>query len=361
MGLTPGGLWNRRRLVSYAGISILVIATLHVFREYRHVPFITDRHLPLPHITTGSKPHDPCSSLGGLEDVFVIVRTGSNEAHKKLPPLLNTTLPCYRHHGIWSDMEEEFAGQHIGNALDELDSGLIAQHPDFEYYRRLQEHGKEGFTSKEIEDWTDAPNTGLGRDVPGWKLDKWKFLPTASKAYRQSPTSKWYVFTECDTYIFWHSLLTWLSHIDASRPYYIGRQMNLGSDKFAYGGAGIIISNPAMKRLVERHENDTRAYNELTLSQWAGDYIISKVMNDAGVELSWAWPTLEGDMPSTLDFKVKPSAGYPLWCYYATTYHHMTPENIYSYYAFDQEWNSKVSQTHPLPLFVKFAQKGKMN
>jgi hypothetical protein len=343
MGLTPGGLWNRRRLVTYAGISTLVIAILHVLREYRHVPFITDRHLPLPYITTGSKPHDPCASLGGLEDVFVIVRTGSNEAHKKLPPLLNTTLPCYRHYGIWSDMEEEFAGQHIGNALDELDSGLVAQHPDFEYYRRLQEHGKEGFTSKEIEDWADAPNTGVGRDVPGWKLDKWKFMSTASKAYRQSPRSKWYVFTECDTYIFWHSLLTWLSHIDASRPYYVGRQMNLGSDKFAYGGAGIIISNPAMKHLVERHQNHTRAYNELTLSQWAGDYVLSKVMKDAGVELSWAWPTLEGDMPSTLDFKSKSSAGYPLWCYYATTYHHMTPGNIHSYYAFDQEWDSKVS------------------
>ncbi|KAI0389683.1 hypothetical protein F5Y17DRAFT_110807 [Xylariaceae sp. FL0594] len=348
MTLKPGGFWTRRWLVTYAGISILVLATLHVVREYHHASFITDHHLPLPYTTAGSTYHDPCASLGGLEDVFIIIRTGSNEVHKKLPSLLNTTLPCYRHYGIWSDREEEFAGQRIGNALDELDSGLVSQHPDFEYYRRLQEHGKgAGFTSEEIEGWKDAPNTGFGRDVPGWKLDKWKFLPTANKAYRQSPTSKWYIFTELDTYIFWNSLLTWLSHLDASQPYYIGRQMNMGSDRFAYGGAGIIISNPAMRLLVERSENDTRAYNELTLSQWAGDYVLSKVMGDAGVELSWAWPTLEGDMPSTLDFRANSRAGYPLWCYYATTYHHMAPENIHSYFAFDQDWDSKRNASHP--------------
>ncbi|KAI3323760.1 glycosyltransferase family 31 protein [Xylariaceae sp. AK1471] len=313
----------------------------------RHTSFVSDEPIVIPHYVE-EEVHivDPCASLSGLDDVFVIVRTGFNEVHKKLPSLLNTTFPCFKNYGIWSDMEEEFAGHHIGDALDEIDSGLVSEHADFEYYRRLQEQGRGAFSPEEIASWADAPNSKFGRDTPAWKLDKWKFLPIASKAYRQNPTSKWYMFLECDTYIFWNSLLAWLSHIDSSQPYYLGRQMWIAGDLFAYGGAGILISNPAMKRLVERYTDNLETYNDLTLHQWAGDFILARAMDDAGIQLSEVWPTLEGDMPSTLDLKEKSTKGVHLWCYYATTYHHMNPDDIYSYYDFDQTWSS---DHHGLP------------
>lgn len=183
-------------------------------------------------------------------------------------------------------MEEEVAGQHIENALDEIDPRLVEKHPDFEYYRHLQEQDRGNASSDEVAGWADAPNTDLGRDTPAWKLDKWKFLPVAKRAYRRHPTSKWYILIECDTYVFWASLLAYLSGIDASRPYYIGRQMNMAEDVFAYGGAGILISNPVMEKLVEQHSSSPEVYDELTISQWAGDYVLSRVMRDAGVPLS---------------------------------------------------------------------------
>ncbi|TGJ87064.1 hypothetical protein E0Z10_g1676 [Xylaria hypoxylon] len=350
MSLTLIWSRNRRRLITYVGVLILLIGAFHVLYEYRRVSFVTDDSVTTP----DEKGHqgDPCASLGGLEDVFVIVRTGSNEVHQKLPPLLNTTLPCFQHYGIWSDREEEFAGLHIADALDEIDPDLLEQHSDFEYYRYLQEYGKGAVLSDEVVGWVDAPNTGLGRDTPAWKLDKWKFVPVARKAYRQHPTSRWYAFIEGDTYVLWASLLAWLSDIDASQPYYIGRQMNLGSEVFAYGGAGIIISNPAMELLIEQHTKDPEGYDELTINQWAGDFILSKVMSDAGVELSQVWPTLEGEMPSMLDLKSMSTKGYRLWCYYATSYHHMTADDIYLYHDFEQRWNPVVSYPSPISIRV---------
>ncbi|KAI1265023.1 glycosyltransferase family 31 protein [Xylariaceae sp. FL1019] len=285
----------------------------------------------------------PNISRDGLEDIFVIVRTGSNEVEQKLGYTLNTTLRGVPRYGIWSDLEESYAGHHIENALDEIDPDLVKNHPDFEYYRRLQEHGKDGFSEEELIRWSQAPNSPIGRDTPAWKLDKvdktniWKFLPVAKKAYLRSPSSPWYLFLECDTYVFWDSLLAFLSHFDSNHPFYIGRQLHSGATIFAYGGAGILISNPAMKMLVEHYTSNLQAYNELTIEKWYGDLILAMAMFDAGVDLTDAWPSLEGDMPATLDVASK-GAGHRLWCYYATTYHHMTPKDIVQYQEFEISW-----------------------
>ncbi|KAI1119918.1 hypothetical protein F5Y10DRAFT_145849 [Nemania abortiva] len=334
-------LWPmpRREFMFYASLTIVFFGAYNIFRISPLVTLSAD-HFKLISSTISENGHmEPCALLRGLEDVFIIVRTGSNEAHQKLPPLLNTTLPCFRHYGIWSDMEEEFAGQHIANGLDEIDSRLLEHHPEFEYYRHLQEHGRDTVASAESASWADAPNTDLGRDTPAWKLDKWKFLPVAKKAYRQHPTSGWYIFIECDTYVFWLSLLAFLWEMDSSRPYYIGRQMNIADNVFAYGGAGIIVSNPAMKKLVARYTAHTEAYNELTISQWAGDYVLSRVMYDAGIQLAELWPNLEGETPSALDMKSLSTKGSHIWCYFVATYHHMTPDDIYAYYDFDRSWD----------------------
>ncbi|KAI1111383.1 hypothetical protein F5Y14DRAFT_443279 [Nemania sp. NC0429] len=340
MSLIPIWARHRRRFIVYAGILVSLLVIADLLRGPRDVSLFTGHSITLSNLVHGKGYQDPCASLTGLEDVFVIVRTGSNEVRQKLPALLNTTLPCFRHYGIWSDMEEEFAGQHIEDSLDEIDPHLLETHADFEYYRHLKAQGSGRASSEKAASWADAANTDIGRDTPAWKLDKWKFLPVAKKAYRRQPTSKWYVFVECDTYVFWASLLVYLSGIDAARPYYIGRQMNLGEDVFGYGGAGIIISNPAMQKLVEQLASSPEAYDELTIHQWAGDYVLSRAMHDAGVPLSPIWPTLEGEMPSTLNLQTMSTKNHRIWCYYAATYHHVSPEDAYLYYDFDQTWNS---------------------
>ncbi|KAI1106527.1 glycosyltransferase family 31 protein [Jackrogersella minutella] len=283
-----------------------------------------------------------CDSLEGMKDLFVVLRTGASELPKKLPIHFTTTLRCVPHYAIYSDYEEDFEGHHIYNALDEVNPDIIASNPDFEYYRRLQEGGREAFAPEELAKWAAAKNTDGGRDSPGWKLDKWKFLPLAEKALKQQPDAKWYIFIESDSYILWTSLLEWLSHFSPSQPHYLGMQMQIGDIVFAYGGGGIAISNPALQKVVAQRRADLKGYDEFTTTHWAGDCVLGKALSDSGVNLLWAFPSLMGDRPGDIDFNStfggddkKP------WCYYAASYHHIPPAEYPKFAKFEQTWNQK--------------------
>jgi hypothetical protein len=290
----------------------------------------------------------PCESLHGFGDIFLIVRTGASEAGVKLPAHLNTTLRCLppNSYGIWSDLEEDINGHHVGNALDEMDPDIIANDPDFAYYRRLQEEGLAGFSADERDSWAAAPNSAGGRDTPGWKLDKWKFLPLADKAYRQRPDAKWYIFMECDGYINWSNMLYRLSQIDPSQRHYLGQLMMIGDVAFAYGGASFAISNSAMKAVVEHRAARPGFYEDFTSHHWAGDCILGKALIDAGVELSQSWPNFFGDSPFDMDYSAR--VGGPdsrTWCYVAMSWHHLSPPEIEEVSAFEQRWNLEVRLT----------------
>ncbi|KAI1340067.1 hypothetical protein F5Y15DRAFT_62971 [Xylariaceae sp. FL0016] len=291
-------------------------------------------------------PYDVCEGLEGLKDLFVILRTGTTEAPKKLPSHLATTLRCVPHYVIYSDFEEDVAGQHIYDALKDVSDEIKESHPDFEYYNKLQQQGKgrEAFSNEEIAQWSSARNTMSGRDSPGWRLDKWKFLPLADKAFRKQPDAKWYIFIESDTYIMWKSLLDWLSHYDASKPYYMGQQMQIGDVVFAYGGAGFTVSQPAMKRMVEHRNENLQFYDDFTANHWAGDCVLGKALYDTGIPLHWAYPSLSGDEPADTDFDS--GFGGPErrpWCYYAASFHHLQPSEYPRFYDFEQKWNRENS------------------
>ncbi|KAK6087973.1 hypothetical protein SCUP234_01039 [Seiridium cupressi] len=286
----------------------------------------------------------PCESLQGLEDVFLIVRTGASEALEKLPVHFNTTLRCLpqNSYGIWSDLEETIDCHYVGNALDELSSSTINEHPDFGYYRRLQENGRAGFSVEEMTRWASAPNSASGRNTLGWKLDKWKFLPLAKKAYRQRPDAKWFIFTECDGYINWTSLLSWLSHHDPSTPY-VGQLMVIGDVVFAYGGASFVVSNNAMKAVTEHYTADAEKYEDFTGHHWAGDCVLGKALKDIEIDFTQAWPTFLGDSPFDVNYNSSVSGpDRHLWCYYAMTWHHLSPFGMREFSAFEEDWNSKV-------------------
>jgi hypothetical protein len=289
-----------------------------------------------------------CESLKELgEDVFLILRTGANEAPRKLPAHFNTTLRCLPpgSYGIWSDLEEDIDGYHVGNALDEINPEIVSTHPDFEYYRLLQEKGRDGFTAEDMAAWASAPNSDTGRNTPGWKLDKWKFLPIAEKAYRRRPEAKWFIFMECDTYLDLGSMRQYLNSIDASKPWYLGNQMQIGDVVFAYGGSSFVLSNPAMKKLVEKNAADRASYDKFTGEHWAGDCVLGKILRDAGVGLTWSWPTFYGDSPFDMDYNATYGSDTARpYCHYAMTYHHLTPANIDEFYKLQQEQANEVSR-----------------
>ncbi|KAI1870296.1 uncharacterized protein JN550_005224 [Neoarthrinium moseri] len=281
-----------------------------------------------------------------MEDVFVTLKTGSNEAREKLPVHFGTTFRCVPHYGIYSDLEETIAGHRVLNALDDVTPAIVENHPDFTYYQHLQENGREGFSEEQVAQWSSAQSTEFGRDSPGWKLDKWKFLPLAEKALAAKPDAKWFVFMETDTYILWSNLLEWLSRFWSEYPYYIGVQMQIQETVFAYGGAGFILSNTALKMLVKKIKMNRRHYEDYTGDHWAGDCVLGKVVEDAGMHLQWSWPNLLAEHPNDMDFDEHfSSPTSQLWCHHVASYHHMLPEDIVQFYEFENKWRQMNGRT----------------
>lgn len=331
---SPGRCWI---LLVAPFISLVVLHLL--LRSYTRVnSTLLEDFLPDDSYTdnsdNGTASHG-CRPLPGMEDVLVVLKTGVTEALEKVPVHLRTTLRCVPHYVVISDFEEKVSGVWTRDVLRNVTHDVKQTVPEFNIYNRVQNSGRGGLSPADFGDDFNGP---FGRtNNPGWRLDKWKFLPMIDLALAVHPTAKWYVFMEADTYLMWPNLVAWLSQLDASRPLYLGYQMQIGEVIFGHGGSGFVISNPAMRKVSEYRASHMKELDQLTASQWAGDCVLGKVLSDVGVPLTWSWPMLQGSRPWDLDHF---SEGYnrKTWCHPVISYHHMTPADIEELWRFDQEW-----------------------
>lgn len=284
------------------------------------------------HQEAESKP--VCPPLPGMEDVLVVMKTGVTEAKDKVPVHFQTTLRCVPNYVIYSDFDEEIQGVQLHDALRNMDEGIKQSIPDFNIYNRIRSMGRAGLNSA---DFADVANSALGKpDNPGWKLDKWKFLPMVQETYARKPDAKWYVFMEADTYFSWGTLLAWLAQLNHNDPLYIGTETQIADVIFAHGGSGFIVSNPALKRVVNDYAARPAEIHAYTANHWAGDCVLGKILLDNGVPLTFSWPMLQNSHPGELDefatvFYRKP------WCFPAVAFHHLTPSDVQSLWEFEQK------------------------
>lgn len=284
-----------------------------------------------------------CSQSKLVDDVLVVLRTGATQSREKVPVHLKTTLRCVANFVLFSDLEEEIEGHAVHDVLRGVSEATRKEHEDFKLYHHLQEHGRNGLADQKVINPPSGSSKGdyLNTENDGWKLDKWKFLPMIDQAFEKMPNAKWFVFIEDDTYLVWNNLLEYLSNFDASKPYYIGKHLYINDIEFGYGGAGFILSNPAMRKVSEHRSVRIKDYEDFTASHWVGDYALGKVLEDIKVPLHKAFPHLQGDSPATMDpatVKIDRDA----WCYPAVTYHHVTPSEIEELWAFEQDWFKRV-------------------
>ena len=123
----------------------------------------------------------------------------------------------------------------------------VYEHPEFEFYRSLKKYKEQG-----RHDYSSLLEDGSGKqkeDAPGWKLDKWKFLPLLDKALERD--ARWYLFMEADTYVVWSNLLQWLSMFNPDRHWYLGGPSWFGDHIFAHGGTGFVLSRAALEKVTE--------------------------------------------------------------------------------------------------------------
>ncbi|KAJ5296989.1 uncharacterized protein N7443_007882 [Penicillium atrosanguineum] len=290
-------------------------------------------------IQYAGEPSTGCPPLPGIEDILVVMKTGVTEARQKVPIHFKTTLSCIPHYVIYSDFEEEIEGVKIYDALSTIDSGVKMRVQDFDIYNRIAGKGRKGL---EQEDFADEDNTNFGKpNNPGWKLDKWKFLPMAQEALKYKPDAKWFVFMEADTYPSWPTLLTWLAKFDHKKPYYLGTETQIADVIFAHGGSGFMLSNPALTKASEQYESRRAELDDYTDGHWAGDCVLGKVLADAGVNLHFTWPILQNSNLGELEEFTTELYRQP-WCYIAVALHHLKAEEIEDLWKYEQKrWHEK--------------------
>ncbi|KAI1156136.1 glycosyltransferase family 31 protein [Nemania diffusa] len=284
-----------------------------------------------------------CPQSPLLKDIFVVIRTGATEAQEKLPVHFKTILTCVPDFIIYSDMDEIVDGHQVHDVLNEVNQTIKKMAPEFELYDRLRTRGREGLDYETT--FGSGPSGAL--DNPGWKLDKWKFLPMVDRALQERPKAKWFVFIEPDTYMMWTNLLEYLRHFDASKPWYLGKHMYASAVLFAHGGSGFVVSTPAMEKVSKHWKEKKNEIEQATLKGWAGDMILGKAMKDVGVDMFWAYPHLQGDSLTAIDWSVE-KLERQAWCYAATTFHHMNAEEITTLWQFEQTWYRRNPTGAPL-------------
>ena len=202
---------------------------------------------------------DLCSNFPQeqLEKVQVVFKTGTGQSEKSEAHLASVTS-CIRNMIVVSDYPEQVAGHQFIDVLATLPAPYL-KHPDFTAYYTQQKARLAG----KVEASIDA-----------WKLDRFKFLPMVNAAYEVRPNASWYVFLEADVYIFWDNLFRLLDQFNPQEMHYLGSAVPGSKGRwFAYGGAGIVISQALMQRLVGDGTILSQRYQKMTLDDCCGDAV----------------------------------------------------------------------------------------
>ncbi|KAJ5690600.1 hypothetical protein N7462_004992 [Penicillium macrosclerotiorum] len=326
-------------------LMILILHLNSTFRSQVSPVIIDPAAYPIESNETDSSSADttpqPCPSLPGIEDVLVVLKTGITEAQEKVPVHLRTTLRCIPHKLIVSDFEEDIDGIQTHDVLRNTSELLLANN-DFAIYNRARAGGRAALLQQ---DHNKVANGASGMTQnPGWKLDKWKFLPMVQEARAYRPDAQWYFFIEADTYPFWPNLLAWLEHFDPQEKLYLGNQMQIGATIFAHGGSGFVLSHAAMHSVADSYTRQLEHWHHITDQQWAGDCVLGMALAENGIDLTWSWPHVTKESVWEQD-ALGEAFNKEQWCYPPTTFHHMTPPDIELLWKFDLAWHSKENHT----------------
>jgi hypothetical protein len=180
---------------------------------------------------------------------------------------------------------------------------------EFSLYNHLQTSGQKGLNYQTT--FGSGPEGEM--ENLGWKLDKWNFLPMIERALQHRPQAKWFVFIEGDTYLMWQNMLEYLAKFDASQPHYLGKHMQIGEILFGHGGSGFVLSQPAMGRVSRYLKTNKAELESLIAQQWAGDAVLGKVIQEAGINMFWSYPHLQGDSLTSIDWNTSKIDREP-WC-----------------------------------------------
>ncbi|KAK0389952.1 hypothetical protein NLU13_3525 [Sarocladium strictum] len=262
-----------------------------------------------------------CKDFPDTSNILLVMKTGASEAYSKIPTQAVTMLRCLPDYLVFSDMEQTVAGQHILDSLDTVLPEAQDGNHDFDLYRRQRDCPVDQETC----------NKGEDAAKEGWALDKYKNIHMAEKSYASRPDYDWYLFVDADSYVFWSNMVTWLKDIDSKKKHYLGSAAMLGGFPFAHGGSGYLMSSGLMKAMFGGKEGVANEWDQEAPKTCCGDFLLARaVQNYTAVRVKNVWPTINGEKPHTLQYDSHQ------WCQPIATMHHLTAEEVFSIWTFEQ-------------------------
>jgi hypothetical protein len=259
-----------------------------------------------------------CSDADGAKDVMVVFKTSKAEINK-LGGHLSNLLSCVPTFAIFSDHAGEFQGHKVHDALDSISHEIKFKNKEFQEYKLMRADAEHKPDPKKTED-----------------LDKWKFLPMVYKAYHMNPNAKFFVFLEADTSLSWTNVLQWFNRLDYRIPYYSGAPYFIAGTQVAQRGAGIMLSQGALRRYSKSYDELYQAkWEKATSTECCGDLMLAKALGDAHVEFYASWPLLQSEQPSTLDYTKKH------WCVPAVSWHHIAGDQLTRQWDIEKKWTNQ--------------------
>lgn len=274
--------------------------------------------------TGASAPEQPDFCAGFpthlLDHIQVVLKTGTGELAKNKAHLA-TVSSCITNLIVFSDLEEEVGHHHFIDVLANLSSSYAVDNPDFATYTAQKEAHSQGGV--------------VGYSPEGWRLDRFKFLPMVENAYEMRPNASWYVFIEADVYYFWDTLFRLLDQLDPSEMHYMGSPVAGSYGRyFAYGGAGLVLSQGLMKRLVGDSSVNPRLsvrYETWVKQDCCGDAVLAyAILDKTGVKLEGLYPTFAGDELTSL------RVDREKWCIPLLALHRVSPEQMASLWEWER-------------------------
>jgi hypothetical protein len=224
-----------------------------------------------------------CEGFPDTSKVLLVMKTGASEAFARVPTQLMTMLKCLPDFLIFSDLDQNIAGQEIHDSLSSVLFEAQEGNSDFDLYRRQK--------------WClvdqDNCNKRGNPSTEGWNLDKYKNVHIAEKAYAMRPGYDWYLFVDADTYVLWPNLMQWLKELDPTKKLYLGSVTLINDFTFGHGGSGYLVSKATMEDFVGKHPGVANEYDLRAKNECCGDYIFAlalKAKTDVGVQNMVRYP-----------------------------------------------------------------------
>jgi hypothetical protein len=187
---------------------------------------------------------------------------------------------------------------------------------DFDIYRKQLELQDPVRVAEFLKGMKDPRSSDT---LAAWTLDKYKKLHILEKVWDLQPDMDWYFHIDADSYVIWSSLVAWLEKLDPTEEAFLGSLSFINNLPFAHGGSGMLLSGPAMRNFVVKHNGTANRWDYEMHDECCADWVLAQILKEYGMELMNSWPTIQGEPQSTIPFDSTH------WCQPLVTMHHVSP------------------------------------